>query len=221
MKDEIIALEADFSNNGYYGTNVWTEEKYRVISGRTPVLFSAPHAVNQFRGEDVRNAEKYTGALVKFISHATNSFSIFQVFTHQDPNIDEESMYKNAVINLIDNYNIKLFIDVHSSKFKDDADIDIVSHLHETLCGDELLIEKIKLLGLKYNLNIAENNKPNPEKNNEVIAVSSLICGVPSIRLVINEKNLDIKNDDRNFKRICSLLQDLVESERKENVQDE
>ena len=212
MKDEILALESDFSNNSYYGTNVWTEEKYRVISGTNPVLLSAPHAVNQFRGEDVRDAEKYTGAITRFISRATNSFAIFQMFTHQDPNTDEESMYKNAVINLIESYNIKMLIDIHSSKFKDDADIDIVSHLHETLCGDELIIEKLKLLGLKYNLKLAENNKPNPEKNNEVIRVSAMICGIPSIRLVFNEKSINIDNDEEKLKRICSLLQEFIES---------
>ena len=218
MKDEILALESDFSNNGYFGTNVWTEEKYRVISGSTPVLLSAPHAVNQFRGDDVRDAEKFTGGIVRFLSRATNSFAIFQMFTHQDPNTDSESLYKDAVINLVENYKIKLFIDIHSSTFKNDADIDLVTHLHETLCGDELLIEKIKLLGLKYNLKIEENNKPNPEKANEVIAVSSKKCGIPSIRLVINNKSLNILEDEEKFKRICSLLQEVIESMEVKNM---
>ena len=71
MNDEIIALEADFANNEYFGTNVWTEEKYRVLSGNVPVLLSAPHSVNQIRGEDVRDAEKYTVALTRFLANAT------------------------------------------------------------------------------------------------------------------------------------------------------
>ena len=54
MKDEILGLESDFANNEYFGTNVWTEEKYRVLSGKIPVLLSAPHSVNQLRGDDVR-----------------------------------------------------------------------------------------------------------------------------------------------------------------------
>ena len=110
MKDEILGLEADFANNEYFGTNVWTEEKYRVLSGSVPVLLSAPHAVNQIRGEDVRDAEKYTGAFVRYLCNATSSFGIFQLFTHADPNNDEDHNYKNAVINLINAYNIKLLI---------------------------------------------------------------------------------------------------------------
>ena len=40
MKEKILDLEADFANNEYFGTNVWTEEKYRVLSGKIPVLLS-------------------------------------------------------------------------------------------------------------------------------------------------------------------------------------
>ena len=52
MKEKIISLEEDFSNNEYYGTNVWTEEKYRTLSGNIPVLISAPHSVNQLRNDE-------------------------------------------------------------------------------------------------------------------------------------------------------------------------
>ena len=38
MKDVILNLEEDFANNEYFGTNVWTEEKYRILSGNFPVL---------------------------------------------------------------------------------------------------------------------------------------------------------------------------------------
>ena len=142
MKDVILNLEEDFANNEYFGTNVWTEEKYRVLSGNFPVLLSAPHSVNQIRGDDVRDAEKYTGAIVRYLSRATNSYGIFELFTHADPNYDTNHDYKNAIINLIETYNIKLLLDIHSSTFKDDTDIDIVTNNRESLCGNYELIDK-------------------------------------------------------------------------------
>lgn len=210
MRDELNALEADFANNEYFGTNVWTEEKYRVLSGNTRVLFSAPHAVNQIRGEDVRDAEKYTGAITRFLANATNSFAIFEIFTHADPNNDSSHLYKNAVINLIENYNIKMLIDIHSSNFSDDTDIDIVTNKRQSLCGFDSLVDKLKVLGIKYNLKIDENNIPNEEKDNEIIGVSSLVCGIPSIRIVINNKNLDLENNDKTIQKICKLLEDFI-----------
>lgn len=210
MKDEILGLEADFANNEYFGTNVWTEEKYRVLSGSVPVLLSAPHAVNQIRGEDVRDAEKYTGAFVRYLCNATSSFGIFQLFTHADPNNDEDHNYKNAVINLINAYNIKLLIDVHSSTFKDDTDIDIVTNSRQTLRGMDSLFDKLKLLGVKYNVKVDENNVPNKEKSNEIITVASLICGIPTMRIVINNKKLDVLNDEESINKILLLMEEFI-----------
>ena len=199
MKEEILNLEADFANNEYFGTNVWTDEKYRVLSGNIPVLLSAPHAVNQIRGEDVRDAEKYTGGLVRYLAGATNSYAIFQLFTHSDPNTDLESMYKDGVLNLVNGFNIKLLIDVHSSTFSDDTDIDIVSNNRETLNGMDKLIDKLKELGIKYNVTFDEKNFPNKEKENEIIYETSKTCGIPSFRIVINNKKLHIHN-------LCKIL---------------
>lgn len=210
MKETILSLETDFSNNEYYGTNVWTEEKYRILSGNTPVLLSAPHSVNQIRGDDVRKAEKYTGSITRFLSNSTNSYAIFQLFTHADPNTDEIHNYKNAIINLIEAYNIKLLIDIHSSEFSDDTDIDIVTNKRKSLCNNESLIDKFKLLAIKHALKVDENNFPNKEMDREIISVVSLVCGVPCIRLIINSKKLDIENNEIQFKKIISLLEEFI-----------
>lgn len=210
MREEILGLEADFANNEYFGTNVWTEEKYRVLSGNIPVLLSAPHAVNQIRGEDVRDAEHYTGALVRYLSNATSSYAIFEIFTHADPNVDETHNYKNAVINLIEIYKIKLLLDIHSSTFKDNTDIDIVTNRRETICNMPNLIDKLKELGLKYSVTMDENNMPNKEKEGEIIRVASLVTGVPSIRIVINNKRLDIEKDEASFMKVCKVLEEFI-----------
>ena len=212
VKQEILELEKEFSNNEYFGTNVWTEEKYRVISGSIPVILSAPHSVNQIRDEEVRNAEKYTGALVKYLSSKTNCYCIFELFTHSDPNSDLKSQndYKNAVINLINNYKIKILIDIHSSLFTDDTDIDIVTNKRESLCGANILIDEIKRLSSKYDVTMDEHNEPNKEKENEVITTSSKICNIPSIRIVINNKKLDVETNEEKFTLIEKLLEEFI-----------
>ena len=218
MKEEILGLEDDFANNEYFGTNVWTEEKYRVLSGNVPVLISAPHSVNQIRGEDVRDAEKYTGALTRYLCNATSSFGIFQIFTHADPNTDEENAYKNAVVNLVNAYNIKLLIDIHSSTFSDDTDIDVVTNKRQTLIGKDDLYTKLKQFGIMHGAKIDENNEPNKEKENEIIMVTSLICGIPAMRLVINNKKLDILNNEKNFYKVAKVIENFINDFSKNNV---
>ena len=208
MREELLSLESDFANNEYFGTNVWTEEKFRVVSGSIPVLLSAPHSVNQLRGEDVRPAEKYTGSLVRYLCSSTNCYGIFQIFTHADPNNDIENLYKNGIINLVNAYNIKLLIDIHSSTFSDDTDIDIVTNGRKTLLNMPSLYEKIKSLGIKYNIKVDENNVPNKDKENEIIHVVSTICSVPSLRIVINKNSINIDNDT--LENIIKLLEEFI-----------
>lgn len=212
MKEEILDLEADFANNEYFGTNVWTEEKYRVLSGNRRILLSAPHAVNQIRGDDVRDAEKYTGALVRYLSGATGCYAIFQLFTHADPNNDINNDYKNAVINLITAFNFKLLLDIHSSSFIDETDVDIVTNNRETLCGMDDLFDQFKKIGIKYNVTVDEKNKPNKEMKNEIITVSSLICGIPSIRIVINNKRLEVLNTNNKIKDIINVIEEFIQN---------
>ena len=209
MKDEILGLEADFANNEYFGTNVWTEEKYRVLSGNIPVLISAPHSVNQLRGDEVREAEKYTGALARYLSYATGSFAIFQLFTHADPNFDSDHNYKNGIINLIEVNGIKLLIDIHSSTFKDDTDIDIVTDGRTTVLDKSNIIDDFKKIALKNNVKVDENNIPNKDNENEIISVVSLVCGIPSLRLVINNKKLSLDNE-KVFYNIVNTIRELI-----------
>lgn len=209
MKDEILSLESDFANNEYFGTNVWTEEKYRVLSGNTPVLISAPHSVNQLRGDDVRDAEKFTGSLARYLSSATGSYAIFQLFTHADPNFDSDHNYKNGIINLVEVNNIKLLIDIHSSTFKDDTDIDIVTDNRITLLGNSNIIDNLKEIAIKNNVKVDENNIPNKDKENEIISVVSLICGIPTLRLVINNKKLNLDNID-SFTNIVNTIKEFI-----------
>lgn len=211
MKEELISLESDFSNNEYFGTNVWTEEKYRTLSGSIPVLLSAPHSVNQIRGEDVRDAEKYTGSLVRYLCNSTGSYGIFQLFTHADPNSDVESLYKNGVINIIKSYNIKLLIDVHSSTFSDDTDIDVVTNNRKTLLTYESLFDKIKLVGIKYNVKVDENNVPNKDKENEIIYFASSMLSIPSLRLVINKKSINLSSDNCKISNIIKVIEEFIQ----------
>lgn len=210
MKEQILDLEADFANNEYFGTNVWTEEKYRVLSGKIPVLLSAPHSVNQLRGEEVRPAEKFTGALARYLSNITDSYAIFQLFTHADPNNDESHHYKNAVINIVETYNIKLLIDIHSASFKDDSDIDVVTNLRDTLCKELQLVDKLKLIGLKNDVVVDENNKPNKEARSEIISVVSLVCGIPAIRIILNSNKIDVESDYPTLQKICDAIEEFI-----------
>ena len=72
------------------------------------------------------------------------------------------------------------------------------------------LIDKFKLLAVQHNIKVDEHNVPNKEKENEIISAASLLCGIPSIRLVINNKRINILDENNIIVRICNLLEDFI-----------
>ena len=88
--------------------------------------------------------------------------------------------------------------------------MDIVTNNRETLRGMDYLFDRLKELGVKYNIKIDENNVPNKEKENEIINVTSLICGIPSMRIVINNKRLETSDEDDSLENIISLMEEFI-----------
>ena len=88
--------------------------------------------------------------------------------------------------------------------------MDIVTNNRETLRGMDYLFDRLKELGVKYNIKIDENNVPNKEKENEIINVTSLICNIPAMRIIINNKRLETKDEDDSLENIINLMEEFI-----------
>lgn len=74
----------------------------------------------------------------------------------------------------------------------------------------DYLFDRLKELGVKYNIKIDENNVPNKEKENEIINVTSLICDIPAMRIVINNKRLETSDEDDSLENIINLMEEFI-----------
>ena len=74
----------------------------------------------------------------------------------------------------------------------------------------DYLFDRLKELGVKYNIKIDENNVPNKEKENEIINVTSLICDIPTMRIVINNKILETSDEDDSLENIINLMEEFI-----------
>ena len=74
----------------------------------------------------------------------------------------------------------------------------------------DYLFDRLKELGVKYNIKIDENNVPNKEKENEIINVTSLICDIPTMRIVINNKRLETSDEDDSLENIINLMEEFI-----------
>ncbi len=212
MKEIILGLEEDFANNNYFGTNLWTEEKFRVLSGKISVLLSAPHSVNQLRNEEVRDAEKFTGGLVRYLSNSTGSYAIFEMFTHADPDYDEKHYYKDAIINLVKQNNIKLLIDIHSSIQSRPYDVDVAINGGINIQNNKELPDKLINLGYKYSIKVMIDEMFKADKEFMISNIVARECNIPCIELEINELYLDPIDNPIKFDRLVKFIEEFLSS---------
>ena len=92
----IQKYERQFSRHKYNGSS---KPGFHIIPGTIPLMISAPHAVNQFRKEEVKWADKYTGAIAILLHKLTGCHVIYASgYTGGDPNYDalDSNPYQKA-----------------------------------------------------------------------------------------------------------------------------
>lgn len=129
---------------------------YKIILGSIPILFSAPHAVKQIRNGNVKNQDAMTGGLVEYLASHLNAFGITRVANlEDDPNFYNEGFsleYKNQILKLIEENNIKLLIDIHGCKDTHGFDIEIGTNKGKNINFDsdvlEIFVNNLSEVGL-------------------------------------------------------------------------
>ncbi len=116
LRKLINKYEKEFSMNNYNG-DLTKENSYTYINGIIPILISAPHCVNHYRGGNLKKAEILTGSLLKVLHRRTNCHIIYKNKNDgYDFNYDRNGManeYKEKIIDIIEKERIVFFIDIH------------------------------------------------------------------------------------------------------------
>ena len=105
--------------------------QFQIIEGKTPVLFSAPHAFPHRRPTIIGNyklGESLTDKIVQELCGECHSFGIYLLKEcDYDPNYhkEKENEYKRKVKEIIRENKIERFIDIHGLKENQNYDIGI------------------------------------------------------------------------------------------------
>ena len=122
FKEEIDKLE-----------NSKTESTYLVKKGTVPIILTAVHTMKQRKKDGtIKLNEPFTKAIAKYVSNKTDcSYLIKQRATKIDSNCEEIDDFKLLLEKLINEYGIKLLIDIHgaSSKRKFDVELGTLNNL--------------------------------------------------------------------------------------------
>lgn len=93
-----------------------SSEPYGFIRGKIPILISAPHGAQHYRGDHWKGEDEYTSSLAIVLGQLTGAHVLYaKNKSPEDPNQDEPSAYKDLVKQVVQGYGVRFVIDLHGS----------------------------------------------------------------------------------------------------------
>lgn len=183
---------------------------FEIVEGKIPIIVSAPHCVNQTRCGEIKQAEGETGAIAQYIAEKTECYAIYKTYNNQDDaNYDiENNPYKEAIIELIHQNDIRLLLDLHGARCSRDFDIDLGTGEGKNLQGNEYIIEELKRCFMQHGINEVAVDKRFKAISEHTISRSvSEKTKIPCIQVEINGNYRYIQNIDGIEKLIKAIIQ--------------
>ena len=204
---DIAEIEKQFSQN-YYNGNITSDNYFDTIGGYGNILLSAPHSVNHWRDNRVKVSDLYTGTIIKILSTMTNSPAIFMTkFMEGDKIIDN---YFLELKNIVSALNIRLVIDIHGMKERENIDIDIGTGLDYKFTPKNIVDKAVCIFKSNGILNPtvgAVFNANNPYTISYKVHEN---LNILSCQLEISKKYRDPINGNKEFLQMVNVLHNLI-----------
>ena len=185
---------------------------HAVCVGDGGVLVSAPHGVSQVRLGMPKKSEIGSLATAIYLHENNGCHLIAKTMNNNDDaNFDFQSSYKTDVFQLISDYNIKYFVDIHGLSSQRDVDINLGTHLGRNIEGNEgflyLLQDALISNGFKTSI-----DQPFMAGSQTLSSSVKEKCNIWSLQIEIN---CGITNKSENFNRCLLMLEILSDWLRK------
>lgn len=192
FKNKILDYENKFDNLTYISKK-----------GTIPVIITAVHTMLQEKENgEFKFAENFTKAITMYVAEQTNSFYLIKnKDTSIDSNHEETDVFKNMLIDQINDNNIKLVIDVHGAKKEREFAVELGT-LNNLSCDYSCLKELTEAFNENGILNVVVND---PFKGGMITQTvfSKTNCDV--IQIEINGNYRDVEEPQK-IKMICDSL---------------
>lgn len=184
-----------------------------VLSGRIPVLVSAPHAVTHWRDGREKNADLYTGALALWLHEQTGCAVLAAGRPSQaDGNHDPAAVspYKQELARILRENPVKVVLDLHGAKASQPFDVELGTGPGWE--GKSALVQEARLCFLAQGFHpkkIWSDRLFSAAKTETVTRFCIQDLKVPALQLEINRKYRD-PGKPENLEMLMAALKDLV-----------
>ncbi len=196
FKNKILENEMKYENLTYICKN-----------GNNPILLSAPHTMMQLKEDgNYKMSETFTKAITMYVGDNTDSFYLIKnKDTGIDSNNSEEDTFKNMLLDIIKDNNIKLLIDIHGAKEERDFDIEIgnLNNLSSDFSTVNELVDAFNEEGI-FNIEVNE-----PFKGGMITKTVFFETNIDVIQIEINKKYRNLEKIE-NINMVCEALINFI-----------
>ncbi|MGN1330812.1 MAG: N-formylglutamate amidohydrolase [Clostridia bacterium] len=187
-------------------------EDFNIEFRKNNIMLSAPHCYPQFRNGEIKKKETRTGILVKDLAKKLSLSCIYKTkFYNNDPNWDDNSTYREQLVDFISIHNIKLLIDVHSMRAERDVDICIGINDGKNILNRFDIADEIKYVFESYGFKKVYIDTPFKAAFPNVISCYiSKMCQIPCFQIEINNKFLHKDYDTYNFDLAKNAFSEII-----------
>ncbi|MBR6072981.1 MAG: N-formylglutamate amidohydrolase [Bacilli bacterium] len=187
--------------------NMELSEDFTILNGSVPILFSAPHTMEQVREDgSMKPRETFTKAIVMYLNKYSNIYAIVKnTDTGIDSNRNNYDDYNVEIRRLIKDKNIKLVIDLHGAS--KDRNFDVEFGTLNNLSADYSTIKELEEAFIENGITNIDNN--NPFKGGAITQGIYSLDDVDVIQIEINSKYRDY-NKLIELEKIIQSLQNFI-----------
>ena len=200
-------MDLDFKNEILQLEQENTDDIYILQIGKIPVIITAVHTMIQYKSDDFKSSEPFTKAIAKYVSNKVKGSYFIKL---KDTGIDSNSLrneeFKEKLLNIIKDNNIKLLLDLHGAKKERKFDVEL-----GTLNNLSADFTTIKELADAFNENKIYNIEFNtPFKGGGITQYIYDHTDIDVIQIEINAKYRDINNID-DMQKICNAIIEFLQ----------
>lgn len=196
FKEEILSYENNIINDTYI-----------LKIGDIPVILTAVHTMTQTKEDGtLKYSEPFTKSIAQYISNKINTSYYIKL---EDTGIDSNSIniddFKETLLKIIKENNIKLLIDIHGAKEERDFDVELGTL--NNLSADFSTIKELEDAFKENGINNIEHN--NPFKGGGITQYIYGNTNIDIIQIEINKKYRDINNLNK-LEQLCNSLLSFI-----------